>query len=85
MLSAHEYAVTQKQGRTEPRETDSILGSAMEDIRTGVLPEYDWYGNTLKKWSFQTQQNLSSEWRLGGHSLFSFGWATWIRRNVRPH
>lgn len=59
VLSAYEYAVTKNKAVQNLGKPIQYSDQQLEDIRNGVLPEYDWYGNTLKKQSFQTQQNLS--------------------------
>lgn len=59
VMNAYEYAVTKNKAVQNLGKPIQYSDQQLEDIRTGVLPEYDWYGNTLKKRSFQTQQNLS--------------------------
>ncbi len=59
VMNAYEYAVTKNKAVRNLGKSIQYSDQELEDIRTGVLPEYDWYGNTLKKQSFQTQQNLS--------------------------
>ncbi|WP_439585312.1 TonB-dependent receptor [Dyadobacter bucti] len=59
VLNGYQYATTKNEALKNLGKPLQYTDQQLEDIRTGVIPEYDWYGNTLKKQSFQTQQNLS--------------------------
>ncbi|QEC51381.1 TonB-linked SusC/RagA family outer membrane protein [Anseongella ginsenosidimutans] len=59
VLSAYEYALTKNQAVLNAGKPAQYSPQELEDIRTGVIPETDWYGLTLKDQSFQTQQNIS--------------------------
>ncbi|MDQ6481104.1 TonB-dependent receptor [Dyadobacter sp. LHD-138] len=59
VLNGYQYATTKNQALRNLGKPLQYTDQQLEDIRTGIIPEYDWYGMTLKKQSFQTQQNLS--------------------------
>lgn len=59
VLSAYEYAVMKNEAVKNMGKPAQYTDQQLEDIRTGVIPETDWYGLTMKDQSFQTQQNIS--------------------------
>lgn len=59
VLNAYEYALTKNQAVQNMGKPAQYSEEALNDIRTGVTPETDWYDLTLKDQSFQTQQNIS--------------------------
>lgn len=59
LMSGLEYVTTKNVARENMGLPPAYTDQEIENIKQGLMPETNWYDLTLKKRSFQTQQNVS--------------------------
>ncbi|MGV8878673.1 MAG: SusC/RagA family TonB-linked outer membrane protein [Sphingobacteriaceae bacterium] len=59
LMNGLEYVTTKNVARKNMGLPPAYTDQEIQDIQQGLLPETNWYDLTLKKRSFQTQQNVS--------------------------
>src|SRR6185312_12088438 len=59
LMNGLEYVMTKNVARSNMGLPPAYSAQEIEDIKSGRIPQTDWYDLTLKKQSFQTQHNIS--------------------------